>query len=372
MMTTIQTIASALENWAPASTAESYDNVGLLLGDPSKVITRGLIALDLTPAVVAEAIELKAELIVTHHPPIFKPIRAVTTTDFVGSMLLQLAEQGIAVYASHTNLDSARGGVSFELAERLGLRSNRFLSPASGSVQKLVTYVPVENVDEVRTALAAAGAGRIGAYEHCSFSSSGTGTFRGGKGTNPSIGDAGNLETVDEIRLEMEVERSRVSRVINTLKQAHPYEEVAFDVFDSVKPSTQTGLGVIGSLPKPEGLFDFLERVRIALNCESLRFTGSSDEQIQTVAVCGGSGGSLIGDAIRAGADAFVTADLTYHRFFEVLNPNGLTRMALVDAGHYETEAFAEELLASRLSRIAPDVRWEATGYKTSPIGYYP
>lgn len=371
-MATIKKIAAAIEDWAPKATAESYDNVGLLLGRPEAEVTRGLVALDLTPAVVKEAIDLEAQLIVTHHPPIFKPVRSITSTDFVGSMLLTMAENGIATYAAHTNFDSARSGVSFELAARIGLESSEFLSPSEDAVVKLVTFVPTEDADNVRDALSAAGAGRIGRYEKCSFQVGGSGSFVPGSGSNPTVGSEGELSTVDEIRLEMEVEKARLSAVVAALKDAHPYDEAAYDVFKVEKRSTQTGLGVIGNLPATESLYDFLERVRVALNCEAIRFTGSSKKEIRRVAVCGGSGGSLISSAIQSGADAFVTADLSYHRFFDVLDPDGSTHMALIDAGHYETESFAEDVLVEHLAEAIPDVRWEATGYRTSPIGYYP
>ncbi|MCB0719914.1 MAG: Nif3-like dinuclear metal center hexameric protein [Bacteroidetes bacterium] len=371
-MATLSQVASAIENWAPSATAESYDNVGLLLGRPESEIARGIVALDLTPAVVQEAIDLNAQIIVTHHPPIFKPLRSITSTDFVGSMLLRLAEHGIGVYSAHTNLDAARDGVSFELATRLGLSAIRMLEPASGAMMKLVTFVPASHAESVRNAMAEAGAGRIGNYDRCSFMVRGTGTFRAGTGANPTIGTEGSFESVEEVKLEMEVEESRLKAVVAALTGAHPYEEVAYDVFRLHKPSSQTGMGAVGELAAAEGLFAFLERVRVLLNSEGIRFTGSSDKEIRRVAVCGGSGGSLISAAMNAGADVLVTADLSYHRFFEVLDSAGSTRMALVDAGHYETEAHTEELLAERLSEAIPDVRWEATGYRTSPIGTYP
>ncbi len=371
-MASVKTISLAIENWAPKGTAESYDNVGLLLGRPDAEVSRGLVALDLTPAVVKEAIDLQAQLIVTHHPPIFKPTRSITSSDFVGSMLLTLAENGIAVYSAHTNIDSAVGGVSFELASRLELNEPQFLSPSTDAVSKIVTFVPTDSALKVRDAMSLAGAGRIGRYTSCSFATQGVGTFTPQDGAQPTKGSTGILETVEETRIEMEVERPRLSQTIKALKEAHPYEEVAYDVYPITKESTRTGLGVVGNLPSPESLFEFLERTRVALNCEALRFTGSSKKPIQRVAVCGGSGGSLIPDALRAGADAFVTSDLTYHRFFDVLDSEGSTKMALIDAGHYETEAFAEELLVQRLSAAVSDVRWEATGYRTSPIGFYP
>jgi dinuclear metal center YbgI/SA1388 family protein len=366
---TISTIAHALETWAPPGSAQSYDNVGLQVGDASRSVARALIALDLTPAVLEEAKAQDASLIITHHPLIFSPLRTVTAGRFVNTLALRLAEAGIALYSIHTNLDAAPGGVSFALAGQLGLEDVRFLDTFDESLYKLATFVPADHLDAVRAALAEAGAGRIGAYEACAFAQPGTGYFRPGAEADPFIGEAdGALESVDEIKLEVEVARWDLPRVLHALRTAHPYEEVAYDVYPVEQKYSQAGLGAIGTLPDPMPLSDFLHRVAERLDAGSLRYAGDPSSQVQKVAVCGGSGSSFTRQALRAGADAYVTADVTYHKFFDVLDTNGHPRMALIDAGHYETEAITEHLLQRWLRDHFPAVEWLRTETRTSPM----
>lgn len=366
---TISTIANALEAWAPPGSAQSYDNVGLQVGDASRLVARALIALDMTPAVLEEAKRHRAKLIITHHPLIFSPLRTVTAGGFVNTLALRLAEAGIALYSIHTNLDAAPGGVSFALAEQLGLEHVRFLDTFDESLYKLATFVPADHLDAVRAALAEAGAGRIGAYEACAFAQPGTGYFRPGGEANPFIGKAGGaLESVDEIKLEVEIARWEVQRVLHALQMAHPYEEVAYDLYAVEQKYSQAGLGAIGKLPEALTLSDFLHRVAERLNAGSLRYVGNPDAQVQKIAVCGGSGSSFTKQALRAGADAYVTADVTYHKFFDVLDTDGDPRMALIDAGHYETEAITETLLQRWLRDRFPSVEWLRTETRTSPM----
>ncbi|MEZ4698840.1 MAG: Nif3-like dinuclear metal center hexameric protein [Rhodothermales bacterium] len=370
---TVAEIARALEVWAPPASAQSYDNVGLQVGDAAAHIEAALLALDLTPAVVQEAIAAGAGLIVTHHPLIFKPLRSVRRGDWHGDLILDLANAGIALYAIHTNLDAAHGGVSIALAERLGLRGVDFLRPLPDSLYKLVTFVPESHFEAVRLALAEAGAGAIGAYDACAFALSGTGYFRPGPDANPHIGTAGGgLEQVAERRLEVEVARWTLPAVVAALRAAHPYETVAYDVYPVLQPYSRTGMGAIGELESTLPLDAFLGRVRDRLDAGHLRFAGSRDASVRRVAVCGGSGSDLIGDALRAGADAYVTADITYHRFFDVLDGAGDPRMALIDAGHYETERHTEALLQQWLATRFSKVRWIRTGHGTSPMQSYP
>lgn len=365
---TVREIAAALEAWAPPGSAQSYDNVGLQVGDPEQPVRRALLALDLTPAVLGEARTLEAELIITHHPLLFRPLRQLTPDGLVSSLALRLAAAGIALYSIHTNLDAAPGGVSFALAEHLGLKDVQFLAKMEQALYKLVTFVPASHFEQVREALAEAGAGRIGNYEACAFATRGTGYFRPGDMARPFIGEPGKLESAEELRLEVEVARWDLPRVLAAMRDAHPYEEVAYDVYPVEQPYTRAGLGAIGRLEKPEPLRDFLQRVAERLQTDSLRYVGDLDASVETVAVCGGAGADLIGRALSAGADAYVTADLTYHRFFEVLDNDGRPRMALIDAGHYETEALTEALLAAWLQQRFPTVDWKRTTIRTSPV----
>lgn len=368
----LREIAHALEAWAPPGSAQSYDNVGLQVGDASRTVQAAVIALDLTPAVIDEAIRLKADLIVTHHPLLFRPLKQLTPASWQGALALRLAEAGIALYSIHTNLDAAPAGVSFALAETLGLIDVRFLEPLEESLFKLVTFVPVEQADRVRMALADAGAGRIGAYEGCAFASEGTGYFRASAEARPFIGTPGGTEeSVREIRLEIEVTRWGLDRAVQALLASHPYEAVAYDVYPVRQPNSRAGMGAVGHLPEPEPLSAFLGRVADRLDAATLRYTGNLDARIETVAVCGGSGSDLTRQAIRAGADAFVTADVTYHKFFDVLDTAGRPYMALIDAGHYETEAMTERLLADWLGERFPRVTWHRTSVRTSPVASF-
>lgn len=366
---TLAEIIHSLETWAPPGSAQSYDNVGLQVGDRYKNISRALVALDLTPGVIDEARQVNADVIITHHPLIFRPLRNLTTENWSGGLALKLAEAGIALYSIHTNLDAARGGVSFALARLLDLDDIRFLSQQKESLYKLATFVPESHFEQVRLALARAGAGRIGDYDSCAFITPGTGYFKPGEEANPFIGKSGGeTESVREIKIEVEVERWRLNPILQALKESHPYEEVAYDLYPVEQPGTQTGLGALGKLAEPVPLARFLERVAERLGAASLRFTGKRDAMIERVAVCGGAGSDLIADARRAGAHAYVTADITYHKFFDVLGLDGAPKMALIDAGHYETEWITEKILVEWLKERFPDVEWIRTGLRTSPV----
>ncbi|MFP4227247.1 MAG: Nif3-like dinuclear metal center hexameric protein [Salinivenus sp.] len=366
---TIAEIADALEAWAPPGSAQDYDNVGLQVGDNSRSVTTGLLALDATPQVLDEARRRDADLVVTHHPLLFRPLDGVTADGFVSTLALRFAEAQIGLYSIHTNLDAAPGGVSFALASQLGLTDVGFLDGFDETLYKLAVFVPQEAFDAVRQALADAGAGRIGDYDACAFAVAGTGFFRPGENTNPHIGTAGgDVESADEQKLEVEVARWNLHRVLGALHEAHPYEEVAYDLYPVHQQNTQAGLGALGRLPSPLPLPAFLDRVADRLDAQSLRYAGAEDATIEQVAVCGGAGSDFIGTARGAGADAYVTADVTYHEFFDVLGPDGRPEMALVDPGHYETEALTEALLQDWLSNRFDDVAWLRTETRTSPM----
>ncbi len=366
---TIREIADALEAWAPPGSAQSYDNVGLQVGRPERTVERALLALDMTPAVLDEAKEHGAQLIITHHPLLFRPLKRVTADGYVSSQALRLAEAGIALYAAHTNLDAAPGGVSFALAEHLGLAEMTFLDGMDEALYKLAVFVPQDHAEAVHAALAEAGAGRIGDYEACAFATEGTGYFRPGEAANPFIGEAGGaLESAEEIKLEVEVARWELHRVVAAMGAAHPYEEVAYDVYPVVQKSARAGLGALGRLEAPMPLADFLRRVAERLEAESLRYAGDPGAAVETVAVCGGAGSDFRRAALRAGADAYVTADVKYHDYFDVLAADGRPQMAFIDAGHYETEALTERLLRDWLAERFPAARWRRTTHRTTPM----
>jgi len=365
---TVADVLSTLHAWAPPGQKADFDRVGLQVGDLTQQIDRVLVALDLTPAVIDEAAETGAGFIVTHHPLLFKPVGRATADDPVGSLVWRLGRAGVSYAAIHTNLDAAHGGVSFALAEQLGVRDAQILAPLDGVMRKVVVFAPADAADAIRQSLAEAGAGEIGDYDGCSFTVSGTGRFRPREGASPAIGEVGAPEAVEEVRIEAVVPSWAVGAVRRSVAAAHPYEEPAIDVYSLEGAATRQGYGAVGTLDAPEPLAAFLGRVRNALGAGALRYVGDDGQRIQHVAVCGGSGLSFLPAALRAGADAYVTADVTYHRFFEALDVDGKPRIALVDAGHYETEAVTERLIAEHLRQSHPALAVDVTRYQSSPM----
>ena len=327
-----------------------------------------LVALDLTPAVIDEAFNNGLGMIVTHHPLLFKPVARATADDPVGALVWRLARAGVSYAAVHTNLDAAEGGVSFALAEQIGVRDPQILAPLDGVMRKVTTFVPETAAEAVRQSMAAVGAGEIGDYDGCSFSVAGTGRFVAREGASPTVGAVGQPEAVPEIRVEAVVPSWAVGAVRRAVATAHPYETPAIDVVALEGRAARQGYGVVGHLDAPEPLTTFLKRVRDALGAGALRYVGDDRQSVERVAVCGGSGLSFLPDAIRAGADAYVTADVTYHRWFEALDTDGRPRLALVDAGHYETEAVTERLIADRLAAALPELSVRVTERRTSPM----
>ena len=365
----IADITTALEDWAPPGSAQDYDNVGLQVGDATRTVTSAVLALDATPDVLDEAKAHDAELVVTHHPLLFQPLDGVTADGYVSTLALRFAEAGIGLYSIHTNLDAAPEGVSFALADRLGLTEVGFLDGFEDTLYKLAVFVPDDAFDTVRQALAEAGAGQIGDYEACAFSVEGTGFFEPGSGTDPHIGEAGgDVESAAERKLEVEVARWDLGTVMAALQEAHPYEEVAYDLYPVKQKNSRAGLGALGHLAAPMPLSAFLDRVATRLDADSLRYAGDPEASVERVAVCGGAGSDFIGTARRAGADAYVTADVKYHEFFNVLDTEGAPQMALIDPGHYETEALTEQLLHDWLDERFSDVSWHRTDTTTSPM----
>mgnify|MGYP006282823789 CR=1 FL=1 len=365
----IADITTALEAWAPPGSAQDYDNVGLQVGNADRDVTSAVLALDATPKVLEEARAHNAELVVTHHPLLFQPLDGVTADGYVSNLALQFAEAGIGLYSIHTNLDAAPDGVSFALANRLGLSDVGFLDGFEDTLYKLAVFVPEQAFEEVREALADVGAGQIGDYEACAFSTEGTGFFKPGADTDPHIGTAGgDVEAAAERKLEVEVARWNLGTVMAALQEAHPYEEVAYDLYPVTQKNSRAGLGALGHLDAPMPLSAFLNRVATRLDAGSLRYAGNPDATVERVAVCGGAGSDFIGTARSAEADAYLTADVKYHEFFDVLDTDGTPQMALIDPGHYETEALTERLLRDWLQEQFPAVSWHRTGTITSPM----
>jgi dinuclear metal center YbgI/SA1388 family protein len=360
-------IVQLFDDWAPKWIAWEKDNVGLQVGNKQNKVTKILVTLDVTKQIVNEAISQKAELIVSHHPLLFRPPSAIIASDPVGELILRLAEHKISLFSAHTNLDFAQGGVSIALAELLGLKNIRFLTPLKNSIAKIVVFVPVGHEERVRNAMTQAGAGVIGNYSSCSFATKGTGSFYGSNASNPFLGKHGNFESAEEIRLEMIVPRPIVSSVVAALKAVHPYEEPAYDIYFIENTNPNFGMGALGTLPKPQPLSFFLKSMKRTLGIGALRYTGSLTRKIQNIAVCGGAGSDLLPDAIAAKADVFVTADMRYHSFQKADDT-----IVVIDAGHWETEQVILKPIAARLRSAARAAHEPLTvciaKHKTNPI----
>lgn len=341
-------IIGLLNRICPPNLAEDWDNVGLQVGDPSAKIDKVLICLDAEEIAVQEAHRKGAQLIISHHPLIFRPIKQLSPTDMTGRVLFQAIKQDIAVMSAHTNLDRAADGLNDWLAERLGVKDIVPLEPSeTGHFYKLVVYVPRGHEIEVRDAIFAAGAGHIGAYDHCSFSSYGTGTFRGGQGTQPFIGTPGEIEATEEVRLETVVAASILNKTVSRMLKAHPYEEVAYDLIPLANERLDVGLGRVGQLEETVSLQQFAKQVKAALQISSLKLVGDLQQQIHRVAVCGGTGMSMFSAAVRHGADCLVTADIKFHEA-QRARAEGI---ALIDAGHFATEQIMVTELSTRLRK---------------------
>ena len=331
----LQTLTGFLDELAPRHLAEDWDNIGLQVGDPQIEVRRVLVALDCTGSVVEEALTSGTNIIITHHPLIFRALKNLRLDTAPGNILAKLIKNDIAVFAAHTNLDSATGGVNTILAQKLGLLEPAILSPGhEEKLYKIVVFVPRGHEDQVREAMGRAGAGWIGNYSDCFFMLPGIGTFKAGEGTDPFIGEIGRLEKVEEYRLETIVPAPKLRQVIAAMNKAHPYEEVAYDLVPLANEGTKAGLGRVGNLPTVLELGALAGKVKQALNLQQLRLVGDPARAVQKIAVCGGSGASLIRAAVAKGADVLVTGDLKYHEAQEALELG----LAVIDAGHFATE----------------------------------
>lgn len=346
MSLSCQTIIDWIEELAPRRLAEEWDNVGLLVGSPMQKVDRVLVTLDVTDAVIDYAIQEGVQMIVAHHPFLFRPMKQIRTDWAQGAMIEKLLINKIAVYAAHTNLDIAEGGVNDVLAERIGLENVEPLSITSRqSLVKLVVFVPQESAEAVRGAIAKAGAGYIGEYSDCAFLTEGTGVFLPREGTNPYIGQQGRLERVPEVRIETIMPEEMSSRVVRAMLRVHPYEEPAYDLYPLKNSGKEYGLGRIGMLREEQPLEQVIDHIKSVLGVPVIKFTGEARQMVHKVAVCGGSGSDLISRAKMRGADLLLTADVKYHEGQKAEE----TKIAVADAGHYYTEVVVVPVLADYL-----------------------
>ncbi|GGF07043.1 Nif3-like dinuclear metal center hexameric protein [Hymenobacter cavernae] len=343
-MPTVADLARVLEAAAPLAYQESYDNAGLQCGDPRAEVKGVLITLDCTPAVVEEAIRRGCNVVVAHHPVVFKPLKRLTGANEVEQTMIKAIKNDVAIYAAHTNLDNVLAGVNRKLAQKLGLEKLRILDPKSGLLAKLAVYTPPEYAEQVVEALYAAGAGQIGNYHDCSFRFPGLGTFTPGPDTNPFQGEPGSAERTDEVRVEVLLPLHRQRAILSAMRAAHPYEEVAYDLIRLENEHQEVGSGMIGELPKALSPNEFRAHLRQNLGVPVVKHT-AFDKPIRKVALCGGAGSFLTSKARAAGADAYVTADLKYHEFFGAEG-----QLMLCDVGHFESEQFTGELFQDLLT----------------------
>jgi dinuclear metal center YbgI/SA1388 family protein len=363
---TIRDITNYLEAWAPLAYQESYDNAGLIVGDAAAEVTGILITLDVTEAVVEEAIRKKCNLIVAHHPIVFRGLKKLNGRNYVERVVIKAIKNDVAIYAAHTNLDNIAGGVSFKIAEKLSLTNVRILAPKSQLLTKLAVFTPDTEVQTVLNALYEAGAGQIGAYEHCSFRVGGTGTFKPLAGANPTVGEVGQDEEVAEQRIEVVFPAYLEKPMVAALKKAHSYEVPAYDLYPLSNENQEVGSGAVGELPEPLSEADFLAHLKTRMNLSVIRHTALRGQAVRRVAVCGGAGGFLLNDALRAGADVFITADYKYHEFFDADS-----RIIIADIGHYESEVFTKDLIQQYLLKKNDTFAVILSEIDTNPVLYY-
>ncbi len=362
---TISDIIRVLEDFAPLAYQESYDNAGLCVGNAQAEARGALLCLDVTEEVVQEAIAKNANLIVSHHPAIFGGLKKITGGTATERVVQLAVKHDVALYAAHTNLDSVRGGVSEKMCDKLGLKNRSILQPIKNQLVKLAVFAPATHAEAVRQAMFAAGAGCIGGYDSCSFFTRGTGTFRAGPGATPFVGKAGELHREPEEKIEVIAHESKVSSVVSAMRAAHPYEEVAYDLIRLLNAQPNVGLGMLGELEAPLPVNDFLLLVKNAFGNHSVKFTAGAKPGISKVAVCGGSGSSLLGNAIAAGADAFVTGDMKYHQLQEASG-----RIVAVDVGHYESEIAAVDIFYEVITKKFPNFATHLATSTVNPINY--
>lgn len=364
-MVTISEISTILEAWAPPKLAEEYDNSGLLVGNSSTTVSGILVSLDVTEAVIEEAIEKKCQMIVSHHPIIFQGLKRLTGQNYVARIVEKAIRANVALYALHTNLDNVATGVNKRMAEMLQLKDVIILKPTTGKLLKLTWFTPIENQNEVLAKVHLAGAGQIGNYQECSFSSVGTGQFLPNNDANPYLGEPGCLEFVDEIKSEVILPEHLKSKVLNALFEAHPYEEVAYFLTKLENSWNEVGSGMIGEFETAIHWSDLIGLIKQSFGLQFVRHTAPISQTVKRVAICGGSGFFLLSNAIAQRADVYITSDVKYHQYFDA---DG--RIALIDIGHFESEQFTSQLIIEKLSVHFANIAVLLSQVRTNPVYY--
>lgn len=361
----VSDIATCIEEIAPLSLQEDYDNAGWQVEDKYSEATGALLCIDVTEEVVDEAISLGVNLIISHHPLLFKGVKSLTGKNYVERTVIKAIQHNISIYASHTNLDNAWSGVNFKMAEKLGLTNLSILMPQGGKLLKLVTYVPVSHADIVRNALFTAGCGNIGDYDLCSYNSNGFGTFRAGLDSHPYCGTIGNLHQEEETRIETVLPEYLKEVATQALLKTHPYEEPAFDFIKIENQWVKAGSGVVGELLCPMDEMDFLQRTKTVFHAGCIKYSNLRNRRIRRVALCGGAGAFLISQAIASDADVFITGEIKYHDYFGYDE-----HILLAEVGHYETEQYTKDIFCDIITKKFPNFAVHYTKVETNPINY--
>ncbi|WP_313804034.1 Nif3-like dinuclear metal center hexameric protein [Flavobacterium sp.] len=362
----IKDILAVLEEMAPLAYAEDFDNVGLLVGDSNAAATGVLVCHDALEAVIDEAIAKKCNLVVCFHPILFSGLKKITGKNYVERAVIKAIKNDIAIYAVHTALDNHQQGVNKIFCDALGLLNTKILVPKQNFIQKLITYTVPENADKVRNAILQAGAGTIGNYGNCSFNSEGFSTYQGNENSNPSVGNKGELTQTNEVKIEVIFEKYLQNKILKALFSNHIYEEVAYEIYDLQNSHQQIGLGMIGELPSEMSESNFLKMVKEKMQCGGIRHSQFLNKPVKKVAVLGGSGSFAIKNAINSGADAFLTADLKYHQFYEAENS-----LLLADIGHFESERFTKNYIVDYLTKKISNFAIILSEENTNPVKYF-
>ncbi|MCR9264863.1 MAG: Nif3-like dinuclear metal center hexameric protein [Flavobacteriaceae bacterium] len=362
---TVKDIAKILEELAPLPHAEGFDNVGLLVGNPSMTVQGILVTLDTLENVVDEAIEKKHNLIVSFHPIIFSGLKKLTGRTYVERVVMKAIAHNIAIYSMHTALDNSPMGVNAKICEVLGIQDPKILIPKTGSIRKLTTYAPLEDAEKVKSALFKAGAGEIGKYSNCSFSTEGVGSFKAGTNANPSVGEVGELHLEKEVQINVIYSFEKESNLLKALFGAHPYEEVAYEIVALENVNQDLGMGMVGELKTEMEEQTFLKQLKKTMNASVVRHSQLLGKKVKKVAVLGGSGAFAITAAKKAKADVFITSDLKYHQFYEAEG-----QLVIADIGHFETEQFTKDLLVDYLTKKIPNFAVSLSESITNPIKY--
>jgi dinuclear metal center YbgI/SA1388 family protein len=362
----IRDIVDLLDELAPPSYQESYDNAGLITGDASLECTGIVCTLDATEEVVFEAKQTGCNLVVAHHPIVFNGLKKITGKNYIERAVIASIKNDVAIYAIHTNLDNLLTGVNGKMADKLALGNRKALLHKQNNLMKLIVFAPIEDAEKVRNAIFKAGGGHIGNYSECSFNIKGTGTFKPGEGTNPHVGEIGKRESTDEEKIEVIFPVYLKEKLINAMTEAHPYEEVAYDLIALSNYFQEVGSGLIGELAKPMEELSFLQMLKKQFGLQVIRHTPLTGKPVKKVALCGGAGSFLMKNAIAAGADAYITADVKYHEFFDAEN-----KLVVADIGHWESEQFTTELLHDFLHAKFPTFAVLKSKVKTNPVNYF-